>query len=128
MASVGRRTDSLLRLRHLDLFDDDEPQVTWQPGQDAYFQLSDYTYTADAPGGTHYGGSCQVGFSTDKGETWKVAASYNGNCPLRGDDGSPEVQTFDFKVPTGMPEGKALFAWIWLNRKSMQLSSPRGHC
>ncbi|KAF1927093.1 lytic polysaccharide monooxygenase [Didymella exigua CBS 183.55] len=102
---------------HLDLFDTEDAQVTWQPGQDAYFQLSDYTYTADAPGGTHYGGSCQVGFSTDRGETWKVAASYNGNCPLRGKDGSPEVQTFDFKVPTGMPEGKALFAWIWLNRE-----------
>ncbi|KZM20340.1 uncharacterized protein EKO05_0006864 [Ascochyta rabiei] len=102
---------------HLDLFDTEDAQVTWQPGQDAYFQLSDHTYTADAPGGTHYGGSCQVGFSTDRGETWKVAASYNGNCPLRGKDGSPEVQTFDFKVPTGMPEGKALFAWIWLNRE-----------
>lgn len=102
---------------HLDLFDTEDAQVTWQPGQDAYFQLSDYTYTADAPGGTHYGGSCQVGFSTDRGETWKVAASYNGNCPLRGEDGSPEVQTFDFKVPTGMPEGKALFAWLWLNRE-----------
>ena len=102
---------------HLDLFDTEDAQVTWQPGQDAYFQLSDHTYTASAPGGTHYGGSCQVGFSTDRGETWKVAASYNGNCPLRGKDGSPEVQTFDFKVPTGMPEGKALFAWIWLNRE-----------
>jgi len=102
---------------HLDLFDTEQPQVTWKAGQDAYFQISDHTYTADAPGGTHYGGSCQVGFSVDRGETWKVAASYNGNCPLRGDDGSPEVQTFDFKVPTGMPEGKALFAWIWLNRE-----------
>jgi hypothetical protein len=102
---------------HLDLFDTEEPQVTWQAGGDAYFQLSDHTYTPGAAGSTHYGGSCQVGFSTDRGETWKVAASYNGNCPLRGDDGSPEVQTFDFKVPTGMPEGKALFAWIWLNRE-----------
>lgn len=102
---------------HLDLFDTEAPQVTWQAGGDAYFQLSDHTYTPGAAGSTHYGGSCQVGFSTDRGETWKVAASYNGNCPLRGDDGSPEVQTFDFKVPTGMPEGKALFAWIWLNRE-----------
>ena len=102
---------------HLDLFDVEDAQLTWQPGEDAYFQLSDYTYTQGAAGSTHYGGSCQVGFSTDRGETWKVAASYNGNCPLRGADGSPEVQTFDFKVPTGMPEGKALFAWIWLNRE-----------
>jgi hypothetical protein len=102
---------------HLDLFDTEAPQVTWQAGGDAYFQLSDHTYTPGAAGSTHYGGSCQVGFSTDRGETWKVAASYNGNCPLRGDDGSPDVQTFDFKVPSGMPEGKALFAWIWLNRE-----------
>lgn len=102
---------------HLDLFDKEDAQVTWQAGQQAYFQISDHTYTADAPGGTHYGGSCQVGFSVDKGKTWKVAASYNGNCPLRGKSGAPEVQTFDFTVPTGMPEGKALFAWVWLNRK-----------
>lgn len=102
---------------HLDMFDAEIAQTTWQPGQDAYFQLSNYTYTADAPGGTHYGGSCQIGFSADRGETWKIAASYNGNCPLRGEDGSPEAQTFHFKVPTGMPEGKALFAWVWLNRE-----------
>lgn len=102
---------------HLDLFVAEIAQVTWKSGQDAYFQLSDYIYTADVPGSTHDGGSCQVGFSTDRGETWRVAASYNGNCPLRDEDGSPEAQTFNFKVPTGMPEGKALFAWVWLNRE-----------
>ncbi|KAF2124854.1 lytic polysaccharide monooxygenase [Dothidotthia symphoricarpi CBS 119687] len=101
---------------HLDLYDTEEAQVTWEAGQDAYWQMSDYTYDPVAPGGTHSGGSCQVGFSTDRGDTWKVAASYNGNCP-HGLDGSPDVQTFDFKVPTGMPEGDALFGWIWLNRE-----------
>lgn len=84
---------------HLDLFDNEEAQVTWPPGQAADFQLSDFAYTADAPGGTHDGGSCQVGFSIVRGEAWKVAASYNGNCPLRGKSGSPEVQTFDSKSP-----------------------------
>jgi hypothetical protein len=56
---------------HLDLLDTEEgrPQVTWEPGQDAYFQLSDYTYTANAPESTHYGGSCQIGFSVDRGQT-----------------------------------------------------------
>ncbi|KAJ5052529.1 hypothetical protein J3E74DRAFT_295622 [Bipolaris maydis] len=44
---------------HLDLFDKQEPQVVRQAGQDAYFQLSDHTYTAGAPGSTPYGGSCQ---------------------------------------------------------------------
>jgi hypothetical protein len=102
---------------HLDKFDTEEASVTWQPGQDAYFQLTDHNYDPNAPGSTHYGGSCQVGFSTDKGATWKVAASYHGACPYHTEDGSPEAQTFDFKVPTGMPEGEAIFSWIWLNRE-----------
>lgn len=102
---------------HLDKFDTETAVVTWQPGQDAYFQLTDYSYDPNAPGGTHSGGSCQVGFSVDKGATWKVAASYHGACPYETTDGSPEAQTFDFKVPTGMPEGDALFAWVWLNRE-----------
>jgi hypothetical protein len=101
---------------HLDLLDTEEgrPQVTWEPGQDAYFQLSDHTYTADAPGSTHYGGSCQIGFSMDRGQTWKVAASYHGNCPHRQEN---DPQVFHFKVPLNMPSGPAVFAWIWLNRE-----------
>jgi hypothetical protein len=102
---------------HLDKFDTEEPVVTWQPGQDATFQLTDFDYDPNAPGGTHSGGSCQVGFSLDKGKTWKVAASYHGACPHATPDGSPEAQTFDFKVPTGMPEGEAIFGWVWLNRE-----------
>jgi hypothetical protein len=102
---------------HLDKFDTEDASVTWQAGQDAYFQLTDHTYDPEAPGGTHYGGSCQVGFSVDKGKTWKLAASYHGACPLHTEDGSPEAQTFDFKVPSNMPEGDALFAWVWLNRE-----------
>ncbi|KNG45595.1 lytic polysaccharide monooxygenase [Stemphylium lycopersici] len=102
---------------YLDKFDTEEATVTWQPGQDAYFQLTDHDYDPAAPGGTHYGGSCQVGFSTDKGKTWKLAASYHGACPHATEDGSPEAQTFDFKVPTNMPEGDAIFMWLWLNRE-----------
>lgn len=101
---------------HLYLLDTEEgtPQVSWEPGQDAYFQLSDHTYTAGAPGSTHYGGSCQVGFSVDKGQTWKVAALYYGNCPHRQED---DPQVFHFKVPLNIPSGPAVFAWIWLNRE-----------
>lgn len=102
---------------HLSLFDRESPQVAWAPGQDAYFQLSGFTYSPGAPGSTHYGGSCQVGFSVDRGITWKAAASYSGNCPHRERDSSPEAQTFRFKVPRGIPSGDALFAWIWLNRE-----------
>jgi hypothetical protein len=101
---------------HLKLLDTEEgkPQVTWESGQDAYFQLSDHAYTIDAPGDTHYGGSCQVGFSTDKGRTWRLAASYHGNCPHRHEHG---LQTLLFTVPINMPKGPAVFAWIWLNRE-----------
>ncbi|KAH8728204.1 hypothetical protein GQ44DRAFT_609929 [Phaeosphaeriaceae sp. PMI808] len=102
---------------HIDKFDTEEASVTWQSGQDAHFQLTDFSYDPGAPGSTHNGGSCQVGFSVDKGKTWKVAASYHGACPKHTEDGSPEAQTFDFKVPTGMPEGDALFSWVWLNRE-----------
>lgn len=99
---------------HIDKFDTEKASVTWTAGQEAHFQLTDHSYDPNAPGGTHYGGSCQVGFSVDKGVTWKIAASYHGACPKHTEDGSPEAQTFDFKVPTGMPEGDALFAWVWL--------------
>lgn len=102
---------------HLDKYDTEHATVTWKPGQDAFFQLTAYSYDPSAPGGTHSGGSCQVGFSVDKGKTWKVAASYDGACPHATTDGSPEAQTFDFKVPTNMPEGDAIFGWIWLNRE-----------
>jgi hypothetical protein len=108
---------------YLDKFDTEEASVTWQPGQDAYFQLTDHSYDPNAPGSTHYGGSCQVGFSVDKGKTWKLAASYHGACPLHTEDGSPEAQTFDFKVPNNMPEGDALFNWIWLNREHEAFSN-----
>ncbi|CAA9960962.1 hypothetical protein P3342_006526 [Pyrenophora teres f. teres] len=102
---------------HLDKYDTEKASVTWKPGQDAHFQLTNYDYDPQAPGGTHSGGSCQVGFSLDKGKTWKMAASYHGACPHATEDGSPEAQTFDFKVPTGMPAGDALFGWVWLNRE-----------
>ncbi|XP_014558931.1 lytic polysaccharide monooxygenase [Bipolaris victoriae FI3] len=108
---------------HLDKFDTEKASVTWQSGQDAYFQLTSFDYDKAAPGGTHYGGSCQVGFSTDKGKSWKLAASYHGACPHATEDGSPEAQTFDFKVPTNMPEGDALFVWIWLNREHESFES-----
>jgi len=102
---------------HLDKFDTEEASVTWKAGQDAYFQLTDYSYDPAAPGGTHSGGSCQVGFSIDKGKTWKMAASYHGACPHATTDGSPEAQTFDFVVPKGIPAGQHLFGWVWLNRE-----------
>lgn len=61
--------------------------------------------------GNHYGGSCQVGFSIDKGKTFQVATSYEGNCPHRHGGMAPFGQTFNFTVPVDMPTGDAVFAW-----------------
>ncbi len=67
--------------------------------------------------GNHWGGSCQIGFSVDKGETFRVATSYEGNCPHRRGGSEAEGQSFDFTVPNDLPEGEAVFAWTWINRE-----------
>jgi hypothetical protein len=67
--------------------------------------------------GNHYGGSCQVGFSTDGGNTFHVVTSYEGNCPHRNNGDGPQGQDFDFTVPADLPAGVQLFAWIWYNRE-----------
>lgn len=86
------------------------PVATWETGTIQHFSLTG--------NGTHYGGSCQAGFSVDKGETWKVVASYEGNCPHRH-FGSRDIegQTFEFTVPADMPLGNHVFAWTWINRE-----------
>jgi hypothetical protein len=74
--------------------------------------------TSEAPlGGNHYGGSCQIGFSTDKGATFRTVVSYQGNCPLRHGGEDPSGQEFNFTVPEDMPVGEAVFAWTWINRE-----------
>ncbi|KAL1598740.1 hypothetical protein SLS60_007881 [Paraconiothyrium brasiliense] len=104
---------------HLDLVDTDEgkPVVTWSPGQKVNFTLSGSS-TTDVKGGTHYGGSCSVGFSTDKGKSFKVATTWNGNCPHRDGSIEPSTQTFDFTIPADLPSGdRTIFAWTWINRE-----------
>lgn len=104
---------------HLDLLNTDEgrPVATWSPGQKVNFTLSGSS-TTEVKGGTHYGGSCQAGFSTDGGKTFKVAATWNGNCPHRDGSIDPSTQAFDFTVPADLPAGeRTLFAWTWLNRE-----------
>lgn len=74
--------------------------------------------TVIAPyGGNHYGGSCQIGFSIDGGNTFRVVISYEGNCPHRNGGEDPTGQQFPFKVPHDLPNGEALFAWTWSNRE-----------
>lgn len=104
---------------HLGLMNTDEgkPVVTWAPGQKVNFTLSGSSNT-DVKGGTHYGGSCSVGFSTDNGRTFKVATTWNGNCPHREGSVDPSTQSFDFTVPADLPAGdRTIFAWTWINRE-----------
>jgi hypothetical protein len=71
------------------------------------------------PGAAHSGGSCQVAFSYDKGETWVVVHSWEGNCPRVRPDDLGEVtniydvnQDYTFKIPGAFPTGRrVIFAW-----------------
>jgi hypothetical protein len=108
---------------HLDLFNGPEGQsvVTWEAGQAANFTLSGHSIKNSedtVQGGTHAGGSCQCGFSTDKGKTFKVVKTWQGNCPNHDKMSlDPADHVFDFTVPADMPSGDAIFAWTWINRE-----------
>lgn len=97
---------------HQDKFDTANFEVTWKAGEKATFKLD--PNNKNGLSSTHWGGSCQVGFSFDKLETTTVATSYPGACPHR-EDGSD--QSFDFVVPSDIPSGKALFVWTFNNRE-----------
>ncbi|PIA95054.1 hypothetical protein CB0940_08152 [Cercospora beticola] len=92
---------------------DGAPTATWRAGDSANFIL----WGPTSLGGNHYGGSCQIGFSTDGGSTFHVATSYEGNCPHRNNGVGPEGQNFEFVVPSDLAPGVQLFAWIWYNRE-----------
>ncbi|QSS54869.1 endoglucanase [Histoplasma capsulatum var. duboisii H88] len=83
--------------------------ASWAAGSQQNFSLTGT--------GNHYGGSCQVGFSVDKGATWKVVKSFEGNCPYRNGGTDPGKQTFEFTVPRDTPVGVQVFAWTWINRE-----------
>jgi hypothetical protein len=85
------------------------PTATWLAGSTQNWSISGI--------GNHYGGSCQVGFSTDRGASFHVATSYEGNCPHRDAGNGPDGQEFEFAVPTDISAGTHIFAWIWYNRE-----------
>lgn len=79
------------------------PVATWTPGGSYSF-----TITGNTP---HKGGSCQASVSFDQGRTFKVVASYIGNCPVLGDS------SYQFTLPSDTPAGQMLFAWSWFNNE-----------
>lgn len=66
----------------------------------------------------HGGGSCQLSVSLDTEPTansvFKVIKSMEGGCP--GTDG--EAESYDFELPSSIPNGKATFAWTWNSKLS----------
>jgi hypothetical protein len=63
------------------------------------------TIGGDAP---HNGGSCQIGMSFG-GEEYISLRDDVGHCLNDG-------YTYDFTIPEGTPSGKAVIAWVWINR------------
>jgi hypothetical protein len=97
---------------YLHLLDSTPSRTTWKGGEKVTFKLQ-----SNHPNGlssTHYGGSCQTGFSFDRLVTTKVATSFPGSCPHRK-DGSD--QTFEIEIPDDIPSGDALFIWTFNNRE-----------
>lgn len=94
---------------------DGAPTDTWEAGSKQHWSMTGI--------GNHYGGSCQVGFLDDGGdtdgsnETFRVATSYPGNCPHRNGGLGPDGQEFEFTVPKDLSSGVKVFAWVWYNRE-----------
>ncbi|RPA76537.1 hypothetical protein BJ508DRAFT_213612 [Ascobolus immersus RN42] len=82
-----------------------EPVVTYKPGGSYNIVLKD-SYV------THNGGSCQISLSFDMGKSWKVIKSIIGDCPHHP---SRNSDSFTFRMPDDVKEGKAIFAWTWIN-------------
>lgn len=76
-----------------------DPVITYSAG-------STYNMTL-AGSATHGGGSCQLSLSYDNGATFRVIQSMIGGCPLQ--------DTYNFTIPSYVPNGDALFAWSWQN-------------
>ncbi|OAL56154.1 hypothetical protein IQ07DRAFT_660626 [Pyrenochaeta sp. DS3sAY3a] len=118
--------------------------TTWYAGMNATLQIFDSTnssgLTMHDPGAAHSGGSCQVSFSYDDGNTWVVIQSWEGNCVRvrQGQEGQvtnsyDTNQNYTFYIPASLPSGdKVIVAWTWLNATGkrefyMSCSSVRIH-
>ena len=95
----------------------------WAAGSKQTFTLSGQPIKSSIEnpvGGTHSGGSGQIGFSVDNGTTFKAIKTWQGSFPGRHaspDPNHPE-NTFEFNVPADLPNGNAVFAWTWVNREN----------
>jgi hypothetical protein len=71
------------------------------------------------PGAAHSGGSCQISFSYDNGNSWVVVQSWEGNCVRvrKGYEGqltnSYDIdQDYSFHIPESFPSAdKVIIGW-----------------
>ncbi|KAI5808221.1 hypothetical protein DFH27DRAFT_545037 [Peziza echinospora] len=107
----GARTQNPYPCRgKVALMDTEESAATYNAGQSYEFKL----------GGTspHWGGSCQLSLSYDRGVTFRVLKSWSGACPNRQNTpGADNGQNFKFTVHADAPSGTALLGWSWINRE-----------
>ncbi|KAJ1917577.1 hypothetical protein H4219_003140 [Mycoemilia scoparia] len=68
-------------------------------------------------GAAHGGGHCQFGVSYDGGETFVVVHDEFKHCFKKGpsSDNTPEVTNYDIELPADLPDGEAVFGWVWNN-------------
>ncbi|KAK4547382.1 hypothetical protein LTR36_001038 [Oleoguttula mirabilis] len=79
-------------------------------------QSMELSFTGSA---SHGGGTCQLAITTDlepaANTTFKLIQTFEGGCPIQA-DGNDGTHPFTFDLPTGTPNGRLTFAWMWYNR------------
>ncbi|KAH7000833.1 hypothetical protein B0J12DRAFT_756340 [Macrophomina phaseolina] len=106
-----------------------QPGVVWRAGETVKFRNSLFdsdgtpSHHMSGLGAIHSGGSCQISFSYDRGLSWVVVQSFEGDCPrvrpgMKGtvtNDYDPN-QDYYFKIPETFPSGDyVIVAWTWIN-------------
>ncbi|KAL7276828.1 hypothetical protein RUND412_000169 [Rhizina undulata] len=84
----------------------------YEPGSMQTLQL--------AGSATHGGGSGQMSITYEatpnKNTKFRVMTSFEGNHPVSAEGNGAAIPPIQFKVPAGLPAGKAVVAWTWFNR------------
>ncbi|ORY01958.1 hypothetical protein K493DRAFT_298154 [Basidiobolus meristosporus CBS 931.73] len=80
------------------------------PGPSVATYQAGGTVGVDLDGGAvHNGGHCQFSLSVDGGKTFVVMKTVMGDCMIA-------ARHYDVPIPKNAPNGKATFAWTWINK------------
>ncbi|RKP39940.1 hypothetical protein BJ085DRAFT_14682, partial [Dimargaris cristalligena] len=88
-----------------------EVAATWAAGSTNKIQFMNH--------GNHKGGFCEWSISYNNGKTF-VSFEFNKDC-LTDASTEPandaEFYNMNLKLPAGLPAGKAIISWTWVNRE-----------